>query len=129
VIVEHTGAVTAIAVDGDRVVSAGRDATLADASLGSARKGVQQIATPAVAIAIGDHAIHVITRAGAQLRWVPGSTPVVEIDHDVRDLARCGGDRHAVSMADGTLVIESGLSRSLGELHHMIADHTSTPSN
>ena len=107
-IYQHQGAVTALAVSRGAIVSAGRDAVLARAMLGSerlAKTETVQIPNAALAIGVDDKGIvHAVTRNAAALRWSPAERPVIEIDHGVRD-GTAAGERWIEAFDDGTFVV------------------------
>jgi hypothetical protein len=126
VLAHHTGAVTALALAGDAVVSAGRDATLARAHLGGGRGDSTTIPMAAIALAVDDDGtVHAVTRSGAAVRWGAAGKAVVEIDHGMRDGVHVpGSSRWIEAHDDGTFVVAESRPRSLAALRDTIAAST-----
>ncbi len=120
-VMQHTGAVTALATSATSIVSAGRDATLARAAVvrGAIRPAeVAPIPNAAVAVAVDDQGIvRAVTRNSAAIRWSPNQAPAVEIDHGVRDGAGSPAGRWIESFDDGTFVMADLEIRSFAELN------------
>ena len=123
-VMQHTGAVTALAMSSTAIVSAGRNATLARAAIvgGAIRPAeVATIPNAAIAVAIDDHDIvRAVTRNSAAIRWSPNQAPAVEIDHGVRDGAGSPSGRWIESFDDGTFVIADQGIHSFADLNSAI---------
>ncbi|HEY0254862.1 MAG TPA: hypothetical protein VGC41_25225, partial [Kofleriaceae bacterium] len=115
---QHVGAVTALAVAGQTVVSAGRDAELARVS----PTGAEVVKLPNAALAVSIDAsgtVRAVTRTASAIRWNVGGPPAVEIDHGVRDGVG-SGERWIEAFDDGTFVVADTRVRSFDELRAAI---------
>jgi hypothetical protein len=123
VLAQHTGAVTALAVARDAVVSAGRDAALIRSGLGA--RAATTLRDEAKALALTDDGwLYAVTRTGAAVRWTDGAASV-EIEHGARGVAALPASRIAVALDDGAIVIRTVQPRSLAELAATLAHATS----
>jgi WD40 repeat protein/predicted Ser/Thr protein kinase len=122
VLAQHTGAMGALSVGSTWIVSAGRDAKLMRVKLGSPAETVA-IPSGAIRLAVDDSGgVRALTRPGAVVRWPNGGAPVVAVEHGARDLVRYrDASRWAIAFDDGTLVDAPLASRTLAELHAMLA--------
>jgi WD40 repeat protein len=129
VVTQHTGAVSALAIDRGWLASAGRDAKVARAPLANGNLGAVESATlPAGAtrVVLDDTgAVHALLRSGAVARWSTGGTPIITIDHGARDVARARAEpAWAVAFDDGTLLALPLAPRTLPALRARLADAT-----
>jgi WD40 repeat protein len=118
VLARHTGAITALAVTRDAVVSAGRDRSLI--------RGLDTAHLPdeAKALALGDDgAVYAVTRNGAAVRWRSG-TAAVELEHGARAVISLPDSRIALALDDGAVVLRVPNARPLAELSATIARAT-----
>jgi WD40 repeat protein/predicted Ser/Thr protein kinase len=118
VLAQHTGQVTAFAVAGDAVVSAGHDAKLI--------RGRATVTIPdeAKALALGDDGtVYAVTPTGAAIRWADGVG--VEIEHGARGVIALPGSRVALALDDGAVVIRSLAPHVLDDLAAALARATS----
>ncbi|MFT3699276.1 MAG: serine/threonine-protein kinase [Kofleriaceae bacterium] len=120
---QHVGAVTALAVAGQTIVSAGRDADLARVTANGAE--VVKIPNAALAVSIdASNTVRAVTRTAAVVRWAAGGTPVVEIDHGVKDGVGVG-ERWIEAFDDGSFVVADTRERTFDELRVAIRAATS----
>ena len=129
-VAQHIGAVTALAVSETAIAAAGRDATLSRATITNGVAGTAEttsIAAAATALALaGDGTVRAVTRAGAGVRWSPGASPVVEIDHGLREGAQIPSSASWVeAFDDGTFVVAETRVRSFDELRGVVGRATS----
>ncbi len=119
-VMQHTGAVTALALGPAGIVSAGRDATLARAAIANGAiqpAEVARIPNAAMAVAIDEHGVaRAITRSSAAVRWSPGAAPTIEIEQGVRDAAASASGRWIEAFDDGTFVVADLEAHSFAEL-------------
>jgi len=118
VLARHTGAVTALAVTRDAVVSAGHDLSLI--------RGADTTRLPdeAKALALGDDGtVYAVTRNGAAARWRSGAA-AVEIEHGACTVIGLPDSRIALALDDGAVVLRVPTTRPLAELSAAIARAT-----
>ena len=118
VLARHTGAVTALAVTRDAVVSAGHDLSLI--------RGPDTARLPdeAKALALADDGtVYAVTRNGAAARWRSGPA-AVEIEHGARTVIGLPDSRIALALDDGAVVLRVPTTRPLADLSAAIAGAT-----
>ena len=99
----HTGAASALAVQGGFVASAGRDHAVIVAPLsGEPHRIVLTGTATSLAIDAGG-GIHAVTKTGAVERGV-GSSSIVELDHGARTALQLDADHWLVARDDGAIV-------------------------
>ncbi|HEX4449881.1 MAG TPA: WD40 repeat domain-containing serine/threonine-protein kinase [Kofleriaceae bacterium] len=128
-VVQHVGAVTALAATATEIATAGRDAVLARARVtGSSIAPAEIAALPNAAnvVAIADDgSVRAVTRTGIGVRWASAAEPAIEIDHGLSTAVRVPhSPRWLEGFDDGTYVLTDTQARSFDELRRTVAAAT-----
>ncbi|NVB77453.1 MAG: protein kinase [Kofleriaceae bacterium] len=121
VLAQHTGAITAFAIDSRFAVSAGRDNKVIRVPLAGGAATTSVLASSATALVIdagGD--VHATTRASAVER-THGDRATVEVDHGVQAGVALSPERWVLAHEDGTLLVTPLTTRTRAELAAAIA--------
>jgi eukaryotic-like serine/threonine-protein kinase len=129
-VVQHVGAVTALAATATEIATAGRDSVLARARVtGSSIAPTVTAHIPNAANVVGiddDGTVRAVTRTGIGVRWSPDEEPAVEIDHGLSTAVRVPHSaRWLEGFDDGTYVVTDTQTRSFDELRRTLAAATS----
>jgi WD40 repeat protein/predicted Ser/Thr protein kinase len=126
-VVQHVGAVTALAATATEIATAGRDAVLARARVTGSSISPAEVAhlpNAANVVAIDDDgSVRAVTRTGIGVRW--DTEPEIEIDHGLSTAVRVPhSPRWLEGFDDGTYVLTDTQARSFDELRRAVAAAT-----